>query len=172
MPDIPDHATAATDASDTTNAAGVTAAADVTAAGATAQPELSVLRTEGTLIERMGIELLETSAERVTARMPVAGNTQPYGLLHGGASAVIAETVGSVGAATHAGASGRIAVGIELNCSHHRSAREGWVYAEATALHLGGSLATYEIVVTDEQERRVCTARLTCAVRDLPTPRS
>lgn len=126
------------------------------------------LDTAGTLLERMEIELGDVSAQRVTASMPVAGNTQPYGLLHGGASAVLAETVGSVAAATHAAQTGRgrIAVGIELNCTHHRSARSGSVHAVAEAIHLGRSLATYEIRITDDEDRLVCTSRLTCMLRD------
>ncbi|MBD5787328.1 hotdog fold thioesterase [Cellulosimicrobium terreum] len=121
------------------------------------------LRTEGTLIERMGIVLEDVSAARVTARMPVAGNTQPAGLLHGGASVVLAETLGSVAAQLHGGP-GRAAVGIEVNATHHRGVREGWVHGEALAVHLGRTTASYEIVVTDDAGRRVCTARLTCMV--------
>ena len=121
----------------------------------------------GTLAERMGMELLEADAQRTVARMPVAGNTQPYGLLHGGASAALAETVGSIGAALHAGAD-RIAVGVDLNATHHRAVREGHVTAVATPLSLGRSVAAYEIVVTDDDGRRVCTARLTCALRGRP----
>ncbi|NUR83611.1 MAG: hotdog fold thioesterase [Nonomuraea sp.] len=120
---------------------------------------------EGTLPVRMGIELVEVSAERVVGRMPVEGNTQPYGLLHGGASVVLAETLGSMGAAVHAGP-GRIAMGIEINASHHRSATSGTVTGVATRLHGGRTLATYEIEITDEQGRRVCTSRLTCVLRD------
>ncbi len=123
--------------------------------------------SRGTLVERMGIELLEVSVDRTVGRMPVAGNTQPYGLLHGGASAVLAETLGSIAAATHAGRN-RIAVGIELSCTHHRAARDGQVIGTATPMHLGGSLATYEIVVVDDQDQRICTARLTCLLRDQP----
>ncbi|WP_240197098.1 PaaI family thioesterase [Nonomuraea lactucae] len=122
----------------------------------------------------MGIEFLEATAERVVGRMPVEGNTQPYGLLHGGASVVLAETLGSTGAAIHAGAE-RIAVGIEINATHHRSATSGHVTGVATRLHGGRSLATYDIVITDEQGRRVCTSRLTCMLRDrelqAPPPR-
>ncbi|GII54040.1 hypothetical protein Pth03_24290 [Planotetraspora thailandica] len=119
----------------------------------------------GHLPERMGIEIIEATAERVVGRMPVAGNTQPYGLLHGGASVVLAETLGSMGAALHAG-EGRIAVGIEINATHHRSATSGHVTGVATRLHGGRTLATYEIEITDEQGRRVCTSRLTCMLRD------
>ncbi|MCW2941390.1 MAG: thioesterase superfamily protein [Actinomycetia bacterium] len=121
----------------------------------------------GDLNRSMGIEVLEASAERVTGRMPVKGNTQPYGLLHGGASCVLAESLGSTGAAIHAG-EGRIAVGIEINATHHRSATEGFVTGVATRVHGGRTLATYEIVITDEQDRRVCTARLSCMLRDAP----
>ncbi|MBB5077218.1 uncharacterized protein (TIGR00369 family) [Nonomuraea endophytica] len=119
----------------------------------------------GTLAERMGIEIVEASAERVVGRMPVEGNTQPYGLLHGGASVVLAETLGSVGSAIHAG-EGRIAVGIEINATHHRAATSGHVTGVATRIHGGRSLATFEIEITDEEGRRVCTSRLTCMLRD------
>ena len=115
----------------------------------------------------MGITVVEASAERVVGTMPVEGNTQPYGLLHGGASAVLAETLGSVGAMLH-GRSGRIAVGVDLNCTHHRAVRDGIVTGVATPVHLGRTTTTYEIVITDEQDRRVCTARLTCLLRDAP----
>jgi 1,4-dihydroxy-2-naphthoyl-CoA hydrolase len=120
-----------------------------------------------TLVERMGIEITEATPQRVVGRMPVEGNTQPYGLLHGGASCVLAETLGSIGAATHAGP-GRIAMGIEINATHHRSATEGFITGTATRVHGGRTLATYDIVITDERERRVCTARLTCLLRDRP----
>ncbi|WP_184961660.1 PaaI family thioesterase [Nonomuraea endophytica] len=113
----------------------------------------------------MGIEIVEASAERVVGRMPVEGNTQPYGLLHGGASVVLAETLGSVGSAIHAG-EGRIAVGIEINATHHRAATSGHVTGVATRIHGGRSLATFEIEITDEEGRRVCTSRLTCMLRD------
>lgn len=127
----------------------------------------ALLDTTGTLMQRMEIELEDIGPEAVSARMPVQGNTQPYGLLHGGASAVLAETVGSVAAALHAGP-GRIAVGIELNCTHHRSAREGYVRAVARPIHLGGTLSSYEIAVTAQNGLRICTARLTCLLRERP----
>lgn len=119
----------------------------------------------GGLGERMGMEWLETGPDRVVARIPVAGNTQPFGLLHGGASAVLAESVGSVLANLNAGP-GRFAVGIELSCSHHRSARDGWVTAVATPLTVGRTLVTSHILVSDDRGREVCTARLTCYLRD------
>ncbi|WP_424537110.1 PaaI family thioesterase [Sphaerisporangium viridialbum] len=120
---------------------------------------------KGTLIATMGIEFIEVTAERVVARMPVAGNTQPYGILHGGASCVLAETIGSTGAALQAG-EGRQAVGIEINATHHRSVTSGHVTGVATRVHGGRSLATYDIEITDEEGRRVCTSRLTCMLRD------
>ncbi|MCP2338182.1 uncharacterized protein (TIGR00369 family) [Actinomadura rupiterrae] len=125
------------------------------------------LDVTGDLATSMGIEYLEATPERVVGRMPVAGNTQPYGLLHGGASCVLAESLGSVGSALHAG-EGRIAVGIEINATHHRSATSGYVTGVATRVHGGNTLATYDIVISDDRDRRVCTARLTCMLRDAP----
>ena len=141
--------------------------ADIPQPPSAAGPASLPFPTEGTLGERMGMEVLEVGAQRTVARMPVAGNTQPYGLLHGGASAALAETVASVAAATHAGPD-RIAVGLDLNATHHRAVRSGWVTAVATPLSLGRSVASYEVVVEDDEGRRVCTARLTCALRDRP----
>lgn len=129
--------------------------------------DLDALFSAGALGERMGIEVTHASPERVTGTMPVEGNTQPYGLLHGGASAVLAETLGSVGAMLHGGPK-RIAVGVDLNVTHHRGARSGTVAGEAVPVHRGRSTATYEVVITDEEGRRVCTGRLTCAIRDAP----
>ncbi|NMR20899.1 PaaI family thioesterase [Cellulomonas fimi] len=119
----------------------------------------------GTLLERMGIELLEVAPDRAVGTMPVQGNTQPYGLLHGGASVVLAETLGSCAAMAHAG-EGRIAVGIEVSATHHRGVRSGLVTGTATALHLGRTTATYEVVLEDSASRRVATARLTCMLMD------
>ncbi len=118
-----------------------------------------------TLADRMGIEITEATAERVVGTMPVEGNIQPYGLLHGGASCVLAETLGSTGAVIHAGP-GRIAMGVEINATHHRSATSGLVTGVATRIHGGRTLATYDIEIVDEQGRRVCTSRLTCMLRD------
>ena len=118
--------------------------------------------------EKMGVELLEVSAERVVGTMPVKGNTQPYGLLHGGASVVLAESLGSVGSAAHAYPD-RIAVGVDINATHHRSAREGVVTGVATPIHLGRTSACWEVVITDEDGKRVCTSRITCAL--LPAKR-
>ena len=112
----------------------------------------------------MGIELLEAAADKVVARMPVEGNTQPYGILHGGASVVLAETLGSIGSALHAHTLGKIAVGLDINATHHRSATSGIVTGTATAVHLGRQSACYDVVITDERGKRVCTARITCAL--------
>jgi 1,4-dihydroxy-2-naphthoyl-CoA hydrolase len=124
-------------------------------------------RWDGTgelLADRMGIKVTDPDPNNFVATMPVASNRQPYGLLHGGASAVLAETVGSFAAALHAGRD-NIAVGIELNCTHHRSATDGLVTGVCTPLHVGRTISSFEIVITDERGRRTCTARLTCAVR-------
>ena len=128
---------------------------------------ISMVAQPGTLMHRMGIEIIEASADRVVGRMPVEGNTQPYGLLHGGASVVLAETLGSFGSAAYAGAT-RIAVGVDINATHHRAARSGWVTGVATPLSLGRTMCAWEIVITDEEGRRVCTSRLTCLLRDVP----
>jgi 1,4-dihydroxy-2-naphthoyl-CoA hydrolase len=116
----------------------------------------------------MGIELLEARPERAVGRMPVDGNTQPYGLLHGGASCVLAEGLGSYAAALHA-LPDRVAVGIDINATHHRAARDGYVTGTATAVHLGRQTASYDVVVMDEDGRRVCTARLTCLLQPTAT---
>ena len=117
------------------------------------------------LVSRMGITITEASPQRVVGTMPVEGNTQPYGLLHGGASCVLAETLGSVGAALHAGP-GRFALGIEINATHHRAAAAGTVTGVATMIHAGHTLASYELVLTDDYGQKVCTARLSCLLRD------
>lgn len=139
-----------------------------------------VLETAGTLVERMGIVLVELDVERVVGTMPVAGNTQPYGLLHGGASVVLAETLGSVAAALLAGP-GRVAVGVDINATHHRAVRPAdpadagaepvLVTGVAVPLHAGRTTATHEVVITDAQGRRVCTARITNQLRDAPPGR-
>jgi uncharacterized protein (TIGR00369 family) len=121
--------------------------------------------SKDTLVSRMGITILEATAQRVAGTMPVAGNTQPYGLLHGGASCVLAETLGSLGAALHAGPD-RITVGIEISATHHRAATSGQVTGVASMLHGGRTITTYEVVISDEQGRRVCTSRLTCLLSD------
>ncbi|MEV7040486.1 hotdog fold thioesterase [Amycolatopsis balhimycina DSM 5908] len=119
------------------------------------------------LNDKVGMKLLEATAERVVGTIPVEGNLQPYGLLHGGANAVLAEALGSTVAALNAGP-GRAAMGLELSCTHHRAVRSGTVTGVATPLHVGRGTITAEIVLTDDEGRRTCTARLTCVVRDRP----
>ena len=119
----------------------------------------------GALAVKMGIDFVELSAEHSIATMPVDGNTQVVGLLHGGAHVVLGESLGSVSSAIHAGA-GRYAVGIEINATHSRSVTSGLVTATCTALSLGRTLATHEIVIRDEQGRRLSTVRMTNMLRD------
>lgn len=128
-----------------------------------------LVRSAGELASRMGIEISELGARRAVARMPVAGNTQPYGMLHGGASVLLAESVGSVAANVHAGPD-HAALGLEISATHHRAVRHGHVHAEAVALHLGRRVASYEIAITDDEGRRVCSARLTCMIVPRPEP--
>jgi 1,4-dihydroxy-2-naphthoyl-CoA hydrolase len=128
---------------------------------------LDLISPGGTLGTSMGITVLEATPERVVGTMPVEGNTQPFGLLHGGASAVLAETLGSIAAGLHA-APTKIALGVDLNATHHRGIRSGTVTGTAVPVHQGRSSATYEISITDELGRRVCSARLTCALRPAP----
>jgi len=120
-------------------------------------------RGGGALGIKMGIEIIEASPQRLVATMPVEGNTQPLGLLHGGASVVLAETLGSVGAALHAGP-GRMIVGVDINATHHKSATEGVVTAVATALSLGKTLCSYDVVITNDNGERTCTSRITCLI--------
>src|SRR4051794_18620326 len=115
------------------------------------------------LDDTMGLELLELGPERTVGRMPVAGNTQPFGLWHGGASCVLAETLASLASFAHAQPDG-MAVGVDLNATHHRPVRSGRVTGVATALHLGRRVTSYEVVISDESGVRVCTARVTCQV--------
>ena len=119
----------------------------------------------GQLAHKMGIEFLELSAAHSVARMPVEGNRQVVGLLHGGAHVVLGESLGSISSAIHGGP-GRVAVGIEINATHSRSITEGWVTGTCTALVLGRTLCTHEIVMTDEQGRRLSTVRMTNYLRD------
>ncbi len=123
------------------------------------------LRGLGSLADKMGIELLELSAERAVATMPVEGNTQPLGVLHGGAHVVLAESLGSMAANVWAG-EGRYAVGIEINASHSKSASKGLVTGVCTAVHLGGTLTVHEITVSDESGSRLSTLRITNVIRE------
>ena len=119
----------------------------------------------GELAVRMEIDFLELSASHSVARMPVEGNRQVVGLLHGGAHVVLGESLGSVSSAIHAGR-GRYAVGIEINATHSRSATEGFVTATCDALVLGRTLCTHEIVIRDDAGERLSTVRMTNLLRD------
>jgi uncharacterized protein (TIGR00369 family) len=129
--------------------------------------EVMKLRGIGALAEKMGIELKEVSAERTVATMPVEGNTQPLGILHGGAHVVLAESLGSIAANVHAHPWG-YAVGIELNASHHSSVSEGIVTGTCTAVKLGKSLTTHEVKMTDEKGNLLSTVRITNFLRAKP----
>jgi len=119
----------------------------------------------GELDVKMGVRILEQSAERVVATMPVEGNRQSFGLLHGGASVAFAEALGSWAAVIHAGP-GRSAVGVDINATHHRAARSGLVTGVATAIRLGRTITSHEVVVSDEDGNRLCTARITNLIVD------
>ncbi|MFT4288975.1 hotdog fold thioesterase [Nocardioides sp.] len=122
----------------------------------------------GRLNEKLGIELVEVSSRRVVGTMPVEDNTQPYGLLHGGASVALAETLGSVGSGVHAFGMSKLSVGVDINATHHRAMTSGVVTGTATAIHLGRTSAAYDVVITNEQGKRVCTSRITCALVPMP----
>ena len=126
---------------------------------------LKIIQERGSsaLDKKMGIEIIEASPERIVGRMPVEGNTQPVGLLHGGANVVLAESLGSIGTQLHAGVDRRI-VGVDINATHHKSATSGYVTAVATPISLGRTLCVYEIVITNEAGQRTCTARITCLI--------
>lgn len=118
----------------------------------------------GELDEKMGVEVLEESADKVVARMPIDGNRQSLGLLHGGAMVSLAEAVGSWAAVIHASSIGKSAVGVDINATHHRSGREGYVTATATAIKLGRRMTSHEIIIIDDEGKRLCTARITNAI--------
>ena len=120
----------------------------------------------GDLTRKLGIVFLELSADHSVATMPVEGNTQVVGILHGGAHVVLGESLGSISSAIHAGP-GRVAMGIEINATHSRSISSGMVTATCTALSLGRTLATHEIVIRDEEGRRLSTVRMTNFLKDL-----
>jgi 1,4-dihydroxy-2-naphthoyl-CoA hydrolase len=120
-------------------------------------------RGTGALDEKMGIKILEAEPGRLVGTMPVEGNTQPMGLLHGGANVVLAESLGSIGTSLHAGPNRKI-VGVDINATHHKSATTGLVTGVATAISLGKTLCSWEIVITNEAGERTCTARITCLI--------
>jgi uncharacterized protein (TIGR00369 family) len=120
----------------------------------------------GELTRRMGIDLIELSAEYSVATMPVEGNRQVVGILHGGAHLVLGESLGSLSSAVHAGPTNYV-VGIEINATHSGSAREGIVTGTCRAITLGRTLCTHQIVITDERGRLLSTVRITNLVRPI-----
>ena len=132
-----------------------------------AQPNLESLNavSHNTMVEHIGIEFLEIGADYIKARMPVDHRTiQPMGLLHGGASVALAETLGSVAAYLCIDASQKMCVGLDINANHIRSVASGFVVGVVRPIHIGGSTQVWEIRITDEQGKLVCISRLTMAV--------
>jgi 1,4-dihydroxy-2-naphthoyl-CoA hydrolase len=127
--------------------------------------EVMAGRGAGPLSDKMGIQFHKLSAEHSIATMPVEGNTQSFGVVHGGAYVVLGEGLGSISANIHAGTD-RNAVGIEINATHTGSATKGFVTGECRAIHLGRTLTTHEIVVTDEVGRRLSTIRITNLIKE------
>ena len=125
--------------------------------------EAILKRGIGALDKKMGIEIIEASPERLVGTMPVEGNTQPIGLLHGGANVVLAESLGSIGTQLHAGSDRKI-VGIDINATHHKSATTGVVTAVATAISLGKTICSYQVEITNDKGERTCSARITCLI--------
>jgi len=117
----------------------------------------------GALAAKMGIEWVEVDPKRVVARMPVEGNTQPFGLLHGGASGVLAETLASIGGWLNA--PDRLVLGLELKVNHLRPAREGWLTGTGVPIHLGRTTQLWEMRITDEAGRLVAFSTCTLAIR-------
>ena len=126
---------------------------------------LSIIRERGSgaLDKKMGIEITEASLTRLVGTMPVEGNTQPMGILHGGASVVLAESLGSIGTQINAGAN-RSIVGIDINATHHKATSTGVVTGVATAVSIGKTLCCWDIVITNQDGQRTCTARITCMI--------
>lgn len=126
----------------------------------------------GELDEKMGVTIVEQSVDRVVATMPVEGNRQSFGLLHGGASLAVGEAVGSWAAVIHASTLGKTAVGVDVSATHHKSARGGNVTITATPIHLGRTLTTHQVLITNEAGQRLCTLRITNLLLDKPVSAS
>ena len=118
----------------------------------------------GEFDRKMGIEVLEQSAEKVVARIPIDGNRQSHGVLHGGAMIALGEAAAGWGALIYASSFGKAAVGVDINATHHRSGVSGYATATATAIRLGRTLATYEVVVLNDEGKRLSTIRVTNAI--------
>lgn len=141
---------------------------------ATNREKLEELRTKATrhLAERIGIEIVELLPERVVATMPVDDRTrQPFGILHGGASLVLAETIASLGGAMNVDLDAYAVVGLEINANHIRAKRDGIVTGTGHPIHVGRSTHVWEIRVVDEQSRPICVSRCTLAVVPNKNPR-
>lgn len=119
------------------------------------------------LDEKMGVELVEVSPTRAVGRYPVEGNTQPFGLWHGGASCVVAETLASLAAAAEVGPHGSVS-GVDINATHLRPASSGWITGTAEAIRIGGRLATYQVDLVHDSGEHLCSARITVALRRAP----
>ena len=133
-------------------------------------PNLAQLNSaKNTLVEHLGIEFIELGDDFIKARMPVDNRTvQPMGLLHGGASVALAETLGSSGAYLCVDPAKYVVVGLEINANHVRAVRDGWVTGTARPLHRGKTTQLWEIRITDAADKLVCISRLTMAVLDKP----
>lgn len=128
-------------------------------------PEELQKGSQGTMVDQLGIEFLEVSQKFIKAKMPVDHRTiQPYGLLHGGASVALAETLGSIAAQMNIDGERYVAVGLEINANHVRGMREGFVFGSTNPIHIGKSTHIWEIKITDNQERLVCISRITVAI--------
>jgi 1,4-dihydroxy-2-naphthoyl-CoA hydrolase len=127
--------------------------------------EFSRSTLPGTLMEKLGLEFLEIGTKRLRARIPVQGNTQIYGILHGGATAALVETIGSYGTAVVVGLD-KVVTGVELNVNHIRAVKEGWVTATAEPLHVGRTTAVWDMRMHDDEGRLVAAGRLTLMIRD------
>ena len=127
--------------------------------------DLGRLDIRDTIMEAIGIEVAELSAERVVATMPVHGPTkQPFGVLHGGASVVLAETVASLGTYNLIDQESQLAMGLEINANHIRAKSEGLVTAVGTPLHTGRKVMVWDVRITDEDDKLICVSRCTVAV--------
>ena len=122
-------------------------------------------RSKGTMVSALGIEITDLGDEYISGKMPVDERTkQPFGLLHGGASAAFAETLGSIGAGNQVDLGQYSVVGIELNSSHLKAVKSGWVYGRATPIRIGRTIQVWDINITNEKDEAVCKSRLTLAV--------
>lgn len=122
---------------------------------------------QNSMQDHLGIEFLELGSDYIKARMPVDNRTkQPFGILHGGASVALAETLGSIASAATLDLNKKACVGLEINANHIRSVSDGFVYGTARPFHIGGSTQVWEIKITDEKDRLVCVSRITMMVID------